>query len=254
MNISSAPSPGRSTRPWPNKDDTRGIEMGRGIFITATDTGAGKTYVTCLLGKRLLREGLIVRPLKPVESGCAQGKDGHPFPADAAALRDALAPDLSLSEVCLYAFSGALSPHLASRLEGLSIDIQKIKQKAMEAAGNSDYLLVEGAGGISVEIREGYTFADLARDLSLPVLVVAGNRLGVLNHFKLTLRYLESEGIPFFGVILNDLTQESFPARELNEAEIRRIAGECYLGRVPYGAACLPEEIFSHFWRRPFGK
>jgi dethiobiotin synthetase len=227
--------------------------MGRGIFITATDTGAGKTYVASLLGKRLRQEGLAVRPLKPVESGCAEGKDGHLFPADAAALRDAFAPGLPLSEVCFYPLSGALSPHLASRLEGVSIDFQKIRQRVTEAARRSDYLLVEGAGGISVEIREGYTFSDLARDLSLPVLVVAGNRLGVLNHFKLTLRYLESEGIPLFGVILNDGTQEFFPAREPNEAEIRRMAGERYLGRVPYGAAFLPEEIFSRFCRGPFG-
>ncbi len=228
--------------------------MGRGIFITATDTGAGKTYVASLLGKRLRQDGLTVRPLKPVESGCVEGKDGHPFPADAAALRDAFAPGLSLPEVCLYALSGVLSPHLASRMEGISIDIQKIKQKVTEAAGSSDYLLVEGAGGISVEIRGGYTFADLARDLFLPVLVVAGNRLGVLNHFKMTLRYLESEGIPFSGVILNDLTQEPFPAREPNEAEICRIAGEGYLGRVPYGAASLPEEILIRFLRRTFAR
>ena len=221
--------------------------MGRGIFITATDTGAGKTYFTCLLGKRLRLDGLAVLPLKPVESGCVRGKEGHPFPADAAALRDAFAPGLPLSEVCLYPLSGALSPHLASRMEGVSIDLQRIRQKVMEAVRSSDFLLIEGAGGITVEIRDGYSFADLARDLSLPVLIVAGNRLGVLNHLQLTLRYLESEGIPLFGVILNDLTPEFFPAREHNEAEIRRIAGERYLGRVPHGAVFLPEEIYSRF-------
>jgi dethiobiotin synthetase len=221
--------------------------MGRGLFITGTDTGAGKTYVTCLLGKRLSQDGIAVRPLKPVESGCVSGKDGKPFPADAAALRDALAPGLPLSAVCLYPLSAALSPHLASRLEGISIDLQRIRQKVMEGIRSSDFLLIEGAGGISVEIRDGYSFADLARDLSLPVLVVAGNRLGVLNHLQLTLRYLDSEGIPLFGVILNDWTQEFFPAREPNEAEIRRIAGERYLGRVPHGATFLPEEVFARF-------
>ena len=191
-------------------------------------------------------------PLKPVESGCARGKGGCPFPADAAALRDAFAPHLPLSDVCLYPLSCALSPHLASRLEGVAIDLQHIRQKVREKLRTSDYLLVEGAGGITVEIRDGYTFADLALDLSLPVLVVAGNRLGVLNHLRLTLRYLEAEGISLWGVILNDGTPESFPAREPNEAEIRRIAGKSYLGRVPYGAAFLPEEIFSRFCRKPF--
>jgi len=79
---------------------------------------------------------------------------------------------------------------------------------------------------------------------------VAENRLGVLNHLQLTIRCLRSEGISFFGAILNDLTPEPFPAREQNEAEGRRIAGECYLGRIPHEAASLPEEVLLHFRRR----
>jgi dethiobiotin synthetase len=223
--------------------------MGKGILITGTDTGAGKTVVACLLGKRLLREGVAVLPLKPVESGCAPGADGRPFPADAAMLRDAFAPELSLSSVCLYPLSAVLSPHLAARAQGVSVDPLQIRQTITSAAEAADVVLIEGAGGVTVELREGYSFADLARDLSLPVLIVSGNRLGVLNHLQLTMRYLQSEAIPLFGVILNDVTPEAFPARESNEAEVRRITGNHYLGRVPYGAALLPEEIFSRFRR-----
>ncbi|MBA4421590.1 MAG: dethiobiotin synthase [Syntrophus sp. (in: bacteria)] len=223
--------------------------VGQGILITGTDTGAGKTHVACLLGKRLLREGIAVLPLKPVESGCAPGGDGRPFPADAAALRDAFASGLSVSSVCRYPLSAVLSPHLAARAEGISIDPARIRQTVIDAIEATDIVLIEGAGGVTVEIREGYSFADLARDLSLPVLIVAGNRLGVLNHLKLTLCYLHSEGISLFGVILNDLTLEPFSAREPNETEVRRIAGDCYLGRIPYGAAFLPDEVFSHFRR-----
>jgi dethiobiotin synthetase len=223
--------------------------MGKGILITGTDTGVGKTVVACLLGKRLLREGVAVLPLKPVESGCAPGADGRPFPADAALLRDAFAPGLSLSSICLYPLSAVLSPHLAARAEGVSIDPARIRRTISDVAEVADVVLIEGAGGVTVELREGYSFADLARDLSLPVLIVAGNRLGVLNHLQLTMRYLQSEAIPLFGVILNDVTPEAFPAREPNEAEVRRIAGNHYLGRVPYGAVFLPEEIFSSFRR-----
>jgi dethiobiotin synthetase len=223
--------------------------MGQGILITATNTGAGKTYITCLLGKRLRQEGIAVLPLKPVESGCVPGAEGRPFPADAAALRDAIAPGRTVSEVCLYPLSAPLSPHLAARMESVSIDLSRVRQTVIDAARASDVVLVEGAGGITVEMREGYTFADLARELSLPVLIVAENRLGALNHLRLTIRYLQSEAIPLFGVILNDLTQEPFPAREPNEAEMCRIAGERYLGRVPYGATTLPEELFSRFRR-----
>lgn len=224
--------------------------MGKGILITGTDTGAGKTYVACLLGKRLRREGIAVLPLKPVESGCAPGEDGKPFPADAAALRDAIAPGLAVSSVCLFPLAEPLSPHLAARREGVSIDPSKNRRAVCEAAGGSDIVLVEGAGGITVEIVEGYSFADLARDLSIPVLIVAENRLGVLNQLRLTVRYLRSEGISILGVILNDATPGPFPARDPNEDEVRRIAGDYYLGRIPYGAACLPEEVFINFRRR----
>lgn len=223
--------------------------MGQCLLITGTDTGVGKTVVACLLGKRLLREGVAVLPLKPVESGCAPGADGKPFPADAAALRYAFAPELSLSSVCLYPLSAVLSPHLAARAEGVSIDPARIRQAITGAVEATDVVLIEGAGGVTVEIGDGYSFADLARDLSLPVLIVAGNRLGVLNHLQLTMRYLQSEAIPLFGVILNDTTPEAFPAREPNATEVRRIAGRRYLGRVPYGAASLPEEIFPRFRR-----
>lgn len=224
--------------------------MGQGILITGTDTGAGKTYVACLLGKRLLREGGAVLPLKPVESGCAPGADGRLFPADAAALRDALAPGLSLSKVCHYPLSAVLSPHLAARAEGVSIDPARIRRTVTDALEATDVVFIEGAGGLTVEIREGYSFADLARDLSLSVLVVAGNRLGMLNHLKLTLHYLQSEEIPLFGVILNDPTPEPFPAREPNRTEVCRIAGNHCLGTISHGAASLPEELFSRFRRR----
>lgn len=219
----------------------------KAFLLTGTDTGAGKTRVACLLGRRLAAEGTVVFPLKPVESGCLPGPDGRPFPADAAALRDAIATGLPLSAVCIYPFFAPLSPHNAARLEGVTIDPGRVRKAVLDAAGASEILLVEGAGGIAVEICEGYAFADLARDVSLPVLVVAENRLGVLNHLRLTIRYLRSEGLILAGVVLNDRTGDPFPAREANEAEVRRIAGDRYLGRVPFGAASLPEETFARF-------
>jgi len=223
--------------------------MGKAILISATDTDAGKTYVTCLLGKSLLRQGIAVAPLKPVESGCRPGAEGRPFPADAALLRDAFAPGLPLSSVCCYPLLSVLSPHLAARAEGISIDPGRIRQTIVDTAKTADLVLIEGAGGLTVDIREGYSFADLARDLSLPVLIVTGNRLGALNHLKLTLHYLRSCAIPLFGILLSDLTVEPFPAREPNEIEVLRIAGEYYLGRIPYGTAVLPDEVFARFCR-----
>ncbi len=226
---------------------SRGDAVGKAILITGTDTGVGKTYVTCLLGRRLREAGIGVRPLKPVESGCLPGPDGRPRPADAAALREAVAPAVPLSAICLYALAAPLSPHLAAETEGLRVEPERVRRFVAEAANSPDILLVEGAGGIAVEIAPGYSFADLARDLSLPAVVVAGNRLGVLNHLKVTLRYLESEGIRVPGVVLSDVSPDPFPAREPNEAEVRRIAGDRWLGRMPFGAPELPDGIFRRF-------
>ena len=127
----------------------------------------------------------------------------------------------------------------------MTIDTGRIRAAIAGAAEVSDIVLVEGAGGITVEIREGYSFADLAREARLPVLLVAENRLGVLNHLSLTMHYLRAEGLFLLGVILNDRTAERSPAQETNEGEVRRIAGDRYLGRVPHGARFLPQGILS---------
>jgi dethiobiotin synthetase len=158
-----------------------------------------------------------------------------------------MAPDLPLTAVCLYPLAAPMSPHIAARREGVEIDPSRVRGLVERAAEVSDVVLVEGAGGIAVEIREGYAFADLARDLSLPVLVVAENRLGVLNHLRLTLIFLRSEGLSLLGVVLNDRSPEDFPAREENDAEVRRIAGDRYLGRIPWGASGLPAPVFTRF-------
>ena len=185
--------------------------MRRGIFVTGTDTGAGKTYAACLLGRRLRQAGMAVRPFKPVESGCLPGPDRRAFSGRCRRAARRMLPKLPLSAVCFYPLAAALSPHLAARLEGKAIDLDWMRRTIVEKAGAFDLLLVEGAGGIAVEIQEGYSFARLAHDLSFPALVVAENRLGVLNHLQLTIRYLADEGIPLLGVILNDRTPTLFP-------------------------------------------
>jgi dethiobiotin synthetase len=221
------------------------LKAGRAILVTGTDTGAGKTYVSCLLGRAMREKGFSVRPLKPVESGCRPGADGAPFPEDASFLREAFAPELPLSAVCLYPLAAPLSPHLAAGAEGVAIDADRIRSAIAGAAESSDLVLVEGAGGITVDICAGYSFADLAKDARLPVLVVAQNRLGTLNHLCLTLHFLRSRAIPVAGVVLNDTSPDLFPARDGNEGEVRRIAGVRYLGRVPHGARSLPEGILE---------
>jgi len=224
--------------------------MGRALLVTGTDTGVGKTFVAVLLLRWLREEGMRAAALKPVETGCPAGPGGAPRPEDAAALRDAASPGEPLSRVCLYALATPLSPHLAAEREGVRIDPARIGEAVADARARADAVVVEGAGGIAVEIVPGYTFADLARELGLPALVVAENRLGVLNHLRLTLSFLETAGVPLLGVVLNDRRRDASPACLTNGAEAARMAKEAYLGRIPHGAPALPDEAAAAFRRR----
>jgi dethiobiotin synthetase len=219
----------------------------RGILVSGTDTEVGKTYVTCLLGRRLREEGTIIRPFKPVESGCAADTSGRLVPADATALRDATAPGLAVGDVCLYTLSAPLSPHLAARIDGVEIDTDRIRRAIREGERGADLVIIEGAGGIAVELREGYSFARLAKDLGYPVLLVAENRLGILNQVALNMYYLAHEGIPLLGVILNDRTAKESPAVDTNPGELERVCGKAYLGRVEYGATDISGDMFRAF-------
>ncbi len=222
----------------------------RGIFVSGTDTEVGKTYVTCLLGRRLREEGTIIRPFKPVESGCAADANGRLVPADATALRDATAPGLAVEDVCLYRLSAPLSPHLAARIDGVEIDTEQIRRAIREGEQGADLVIVEGAGGITVEITEGYSFATLAKDLGYPALLVAENRLGILNQVALNMYYLAHEGVELLGVILNDRTADQSPAMQTNAAELERVYGAAYLGRVGHTATSIPDDVFRHFMSR----
>ncbi len=218
-----------------------------GIFVSGTDTEVGKTYVTCLLCKRLREEGRIIRPFKPVESGCEKDRNGRLIPADATALRDVAAPGLAVEDVCLYRLVAPVSPHLAARMEGVEIDTEKIKRAIHAGERGADLVIVEGAGGITVELREGYSFAQLAADLGYPALLVAENRLGILNQVALNVHYLAQRGVPLLGVILNDRTADVSPAAQTNAAELQRVCGEAYLGRVSHSATTIPDEVYRSF-------
>jgi dethiobiotin synthetase len=230
--------------------DRRKDGRARGICVSGTDTEVGKTYVTCLLGRRLRAEGTIIRPFKPVESGCAADATGQLVPADATALRDATAPGLSIEDVCLYRLSAPLSPHLAARLEGVEIDPDRIRRAIQAGEQGADLVIVEGAGGITVELREGCSFAHLAKDLGYPALLIAENRLGILNEVALNMYYLAGMGIPLLGVILNDRTTDISSAMETNAAELKRICGPSYLGRFGYSAPAIPDDVYRYFLGR----
>ncbi|MGC9217337.1 dethiobiotin synthase [Acidithiobacillus sp.] len=173
-----------------------------GLFVTGTDTGVGKTWVAATLTRLLVQRGLLVRPHKPVESGCASGEGGL-LPQDAVALWEAAGSTESLQQVCAYPLRAALSPERAAALEGRTLTLDQLVTACQSGIGADDFLLVEGAGGLLSPLAAGTTNADLAAALRLPVLVVAADRLGVINHTLLTVEALQHRALPLVGVVLN---------------------------------------------------
>lgn len=217
--------------------------MNRSLFITGTDTGVGKTFVTTGLARVALDNGDAVGVMKPVETGCAQ-MDGQLMPADAVALKEAALSALPLDVINPYRFSPPLSPYLAARAEGVEIDPALIKAKYIEIAETSDFVLVEGAGGLLVPVTREFLMADLAALLNLPLLIVASSRLGVINHAALTVECAAARGIEVAGIVLNNTTTPDTPDRELNNAEIERVTGVRVLAEIPFSGGLKKDAPF----------
>jgi dethiobiotin synthetase len=199
----------------------------RGLFITGTDTGVGKTLISAALLRYARRLGRVPIPFKPAETGCA------PDPADALALWRAAAPPVAAADVCLYALRLPVAPAAAAEAEGVRIDLERIAGRADALAASGDLLIVEGAGGLLVPYADGATGADVAKRLGLPLLVVARTALGTVNHTSLTLREAARSGLDVAGLILNRTPGSEGPQEAGNVALIASLTGCRALGTFP---------------------
>lgn len=177
--------------------------MTKGIFVTATGTDAGKTFVTALLVKKLREAGLNAGYYKAALSG-AQRENGKLVPGDADYVKRIAGVDTPLEKMVSYVYETAVSPHLASELEGNPVELDRVKEDYKAACSLHDYITVEGSGGILCPIRRGtYMMEDLIKAMGLGVLIVAPAGLGTINDVILTVEYARSRDIPVKGVILN---------------------------------------------------
>ncbi len=207
--------------------------MGAGLFITGTDTGIGKTFVACGIAAHLRDSGYRVGVLKPAETGCVE-KDGVLFPEDAVKLKQASACDFPLEKICPYRYREPLAPGVAAERAGAQIDVDRLIAIYDEISATHDLTLVEGAGGLMVPLLPSYTYADLARVLKLPMLVVAPNRLGAINHLVLTLEHASCRGLRVLGYVLNAFQDEPSLAAETNRAALSVLTAVPCLGEIPY--------------------
>lgn len=210
----------------------------RGLFITGTDTEVGKTYVAALVAQSLLAAGQRVGVYKPAASGCSQ-HGGERVSDDALQLWQAAGSPGTLAEVCPQMFAAAKAPHLAAAAEGKKLDAALLRQGLDVWFARSDVVLVEGAGGLMSPLGEDEFVADLAYDFGFPLLVVADNRLGVINHVLQTLVTAATfrDGLALAGIVLNQATAGGdAELRAENAREIRRRAVPPVLAEVTWNA------------------
>lgn len=208
--------------------------MNRGCFITGTDTGVGKTVVTAALAATLRRQGLRVGVMKPVETGCPL-RDGQLVPQDALFLRIASGCVAPQELVVPYTFAEPLAPAIAAELAGITISLDHIRSCYEQLLAEHDVVLVEGAGGLLVPLTDQLCMLDIAVELELPVLIVARNMLGTINHTALTAT-VAHERCHVLGIVLNP-TQPPDPfdlAMQTNQEALRRWGRAPLCCQLPY--------------------
>jgi len=205
--------------------------MRRGVFIAGTDTGVGKTWVASRLIEAIRRRGIDAVGSKPVECG---GRE------DAEALLAAAGrSDLDLDAINPVSLAPPLAPAAAG-----GVELGRVLPALAALEGRSDFLLVEGAGGWLVPLDGTRTMADLAEALGLPVVVVAANRLGCLNHVLLTERAIRSSGLALAAVYLNTLPGQRDLSSESNPGVLRESLKGCPV--VEDDVEALATMLLSH--------
>jgi dethiobiotin synthetase len=207
-----------------------------GVFITGTDTGVGKTVVTCALARGLRAAGVDVGVMKPIETGVPEAG-----PEDARALIRAARVDDPLELVCPFQYGMPAAPEAAAALEGRPVSVEVIAAAHTKLAALHDFVLVEGAGGLLVPLDERTTMASLAERLELGVLIVARASLGTINHTLLTLEACATRALDVVGVVVSHATGPLSTADARNLDVLKRALGEHLIGEVRPHAR--PDEV-----------
>jgi dethiobiotin synthetase len=205
----------------------------KGIFVTGTDTGIGKTIITGLLAQYLQGKGYKVITQKWIQTGsknCPSDINLH------LRLMKRRKKDINkyLPYMSSYTFKFASSPHLAARLEKRKIEVNKIKKSFGFLSKKFDFVIVEGAGGALVPFNKKRLIIDVAKQLNLPVLVVAGNKLGAINHTLMTIEAIKKRNMKRVGIIFNNQSAKiSKTILKDNPRIVKKLTSETILGTLP---------------------
>lgn len=220
----------------------------RGLFITGTDTGVGKTHIACRIVRELKAAGYRVGVFKPACSGAMIATDGRPHWDDIDRLKKAFGRDIPDDQICPQRFLAPLAPPVAARNEKRSVDMAAIERgfNAWRTSRDIDILIVEGAGGLLCPLTDRSTVADFAIRLQLPLLIVSRLALGTINHTLMTVEAAQHRRLPIAGIVFNELMPTAADLSVSSNPE--EVAGRC---NVPVLGICRYE---SKGWLSRFGK
>ncbi len=202
--------------------------MNRGVFITGTDTGVGKTIVAATLARILRLRGVNVGVMKPVTSGCLE-RNGELISEDAELLAWAAGVEYS-DEIAPYCLRRPIAPVMAAEKDGVRINFNRITECYNRLAARHEFMIVEGAGGLMVPLAGGFMIADLVKQLDLPLLVVARSTVGTINHTVLTCLAATQMEIELTGVIVNRFPTDPKLAEDATSHQIGSLCGAPILG------------------------
>jgi len=215
----------------------------RGLFITGTDTGVGKTYIACQILRSMNRAGFSVGAYKPVCSGSVCDTSGKPHWEDLDELSAAIAHRFPLELIGPQRFAAAVAPPRAARMESRTVDEDLLLRGMDPWKEHVEYLLVEGAGGLLSPVSDSLSNLDLALKLGFPVLIVARAGLGTINHSLLTIEVARSHGASIAGLLLNDTKSNSDDiSRQYNFEDLAARTDCPVLGCWPHGGSDAVDE------------
>lgn len=181
--------------------------MSKKLFVIGTGTDIGKTYVSSLIVKKLKESGVSTAYYKASMSGNNRGADGNLLPGDALYVKEVSGISQSLKDMCPYVYENAVSPHLASRIEGNSVKMKVVFEGFQKLCSNYEYITIEGSGGILCPIsfdESEVWLSDIIRKFNASCLLIADAGLGTINNVGLTAFYMKENNIPLKGIIFNN--------------------------------------------------
>jgi len=205
----------------------------KGLFITGTDTGVGKTVVTAAMAATLRADGVNVGVMKPVATGCVRRREGL-VSEDAEFLAKAADAPEPLEEISPIRLAEPLAPTVAAARAGVTLDLVPMWQAWDRLKKAHEVMLVEGVGGALCPVTPSQSVADLAQRFNLPVVVVARPGLGTINHTAMTVEVLRARSLQVTGIIINRYEHDTDDVAAMtNPDEVQRVTGAPVLGLVP---------------------